>query len=90
MDLGPIAGIRSISLLNAQKATVEAPPHFEIDASARPDDEHASKQQTPDRKPEKDAEFVPQAAAADEDNAAAGTASDSADDTSEGGYDWFV
>lgn len=89
MDLGPISGIRSISLLNAQKAQVDAAPHFEIDASARPDDERGSKQQTPDRKPEKDAEFVPQAAAVDQENIAGGD-SDSSDGTQESRYDWFV
>ena len=48
MDLGPIAGIRSIALLNAQKAKAEQEPHFEIDASARSGDD-SSHQDTPPR-----------------------------------------
>lgn len=106
MDLGPISGIRSVSLLNAQRAQREGTPNFEIDASARTGDDPNSNQQTPDRKhdrkaepkPEEDAEFVPQSAAADEDDPAESAAvehapnphEDSPGDKPENGYDWFV
>ncbi len=105
MDLGPIAGIRSVSLLNAQRAKREGTPSFEIDSSARTDDEHTSNQQPPERKPdrkphreperepEEDAEFVPQAAANGEDNPTEivpDNAPDSPEEKPENGYDWFV
>jgi len=94
MDLGPLAGIRAISLLNAQKMKAEESPHFEIDASARAGDEHASNQHAPDRKPEKDVEFIPQAAAADQDDdagsEATGKDAPSPEDAPKNGFDWFV
>lgn len=97
MDLGPIAGIRSVSLLNAQRAKREGTPNFEIDASARSGDEPNSNQQAPDRKPERepeeDAQFVPQAVAASEDPPPENpgeNASDTPEDKPEEGYDWFV
>jgi hypothetical protein len=42
VDLGPIAGIRSISLLNARKTESEGTPHFEIDAAERSGDDSYS------------------------------------------------
>lgn len=39
MELGPIPGIRAVSLLGPQKAESMLPPRFEIEASARTGDE---------------------------------------------------
>ena len=50
MEIGPVNGIRAISLLSVQRSENAAPPIFEIDASARADDEaYSSSSQTPDR-----------------------------------------
>ena len=50
MEIGPVSGIRAISLLSVQRSENAAPPIFEIDASARADDEaYSSSSQTPDR-----------------------------------------
>jgi hypothetical protein len=50
MEIGRVNGIRAISLLSVQRSENAAPPIFEIDASARADDEaYSSSSQTPDR-----------------------------------------
>lgn len=51
MDLGPITGIRSVSLFSARKQQKEDAPRFEIDASAQANDESfTSSQDAPERK----------------------------------------
>lgn len=89
MDLGPLAGIRAITLLNAQKTKAEQ-AHFEIDAAARTGDEpasHQQQQQQPERRKEDEEEFrpapVPEQAAAD------GISAEPVVD-SEGQNSWFV
>jgi hypothetical protein len=84
MDLGPIAGIRSVSLLNAQRAKREGTPSFEIDSSARADDQHTSSQEPPDRRrPEDDHPPEPEQAAAENQQP-------EAIDDAEGQHNWFV
>jgi len=85
MDLGPITGIRSISLLNAQKTKAEESPRFEIDASARSDEEgySPSQEQTPDRKP-------PQQEASQPDPIPAEKHPEESSNASEGNHNWFV
>lgn len=50
MEIGPVTGIRTVSLLTLQRTESGLPPAFEIAASARPDDgAYSSSRQTPDR-----------------------------------------
>jgi len=50
MEIGPVTGIRAVSLLAMQRTESGLPPVFEIDASARPgDDAYSSSKQRPDR-----------------------------------------
>lgn len=50
MEIGPVNGIRAISLLSVQRHENDARPIFEIDASAKADEEtYSSNRQTPDR-----------------------------------------
>lgn len=50
MEIGPISGIRAVTLLGQRKAESALAPRFEIDASARPDEDHyAPPRQQPDR-----------------------------------------
>jgi hypothetical protein len=86
MDLGPLAGMRAITLLNAQKAKAEQ-AHFEIDAAARTGDEPASHQQQTDRRKPDEEEFRP--AAAPEQPASDSTSAEPVVD-SEGQNNWFV
>jgi len=97
MDLGPIAGIRSIALLNAQKAKAEQEPHFEIDAAARSGDD-PSHQETPQRqkfaqkqaKPEDQAEEEFRPTPAPDQQTTADTPSAEPVVDSEGQLNWFV
>jgi len=50
MEIGPVTGVRAVSLLTVQKTTDAQPPVFEIDASARTGDEtYSPSRQAPDR-----------------------------------------
>jgi hypothetical protein len=50
MEIGPLTGVRSVSVLNTPRAKSGLLPAFEIDASERPgDDAQSSSSQTPDR-----------------------------------------
>ncbi len=64
MDLGPITGIRSVSLFNTRKPQKDDSPRFEIDASAQAGDESfTSSQDSPEHKEE---EKLPEQTAADD------------------------
>ena len=50
MEIGPISGIRASSLLTVRRTESTQAPVFEIDPSARADDEtYSSSKQNPDR-----------------------------------------
>ncbi len=50
MEVGPITGVRAVSLLNVKRTGDAQPPVFEIDSSARAGDEaYSPSHQTPDR-----------------------------------------
>lgn len=50
MEIGPITGVRSPSVLNVQRVKSAETPSFVIDPSARADDEtYSSSSQPPDR-----------------------------------------
>ena len=50
MEIGPVTGIRAVSLLNTQRIESALPPAFQIDASARAgDDAYSASRQIPDR-----------------------------------------
>lgn len=54
MEIAPIPGIRTFGLTNVQRVDVQA-PRFEVDATARTDDEtYSPSSQTPDRGLEED------------------------------------
>jgi hypothetical protein len=87
MDLGPITGIRSVALLNAQRAQREGTPNFEIDAAERSGDEPNSNQQPPERRAKADEEFhhTPEPAAENPPTDPAEPVIDA-----EGQHNWFV
>lgn len=85
MDLGPIEGIRSVALLNAQRAKKDGTPNFEIDATERAGDGHASKQETPEQKAQGEEEFKPTP-----DPPAADPRPAEPEIDSEGQLNWFV
>jgi len=81
MDLGPLTGIRSVSLINARKPQKEDLPRFEIDATAHTGDESFTpSQDPPEHKDEEKPEQAVQAVA-DDDHATA---------SPEPGHNWFV
>jgi len=48
MEIGPVPGVRAVSLLNVQRPESAQPPVFEIDPAARADDEtYSASRQTP-------------------------------------------
>ncbi len=50
MEIGPITGVRAVSLLSVHRVESTQPPVFEIDPSARAADEtYSTSSQTPDR-----------------------------------------
>jgi hypothetical protein len=50
MEIGPMSGVRAVSLVTVHRIESALPPAFEIDASARADDEaHAAERQTAKR-----------------------------------------
>ncbi len=50
MEIGPITGVRQVSLFSGQRTESSQPPVFEIDPSARPGDEtYSASSQTPKR-----------------------------------------
>lgn len=57
MDLGPISGIPTIVLPNAQKAKKEGNPDFEIAASKQSGDEPRKDQNPPQQRASDDEEF---------------------------------
>ncbi len=83
MDLGPIAGIRSVSLLHVQRAQ-DPVPQFQVDASERSDDEpESSNQQSFEDEFQEAGEALEQAKAKDEDQ-------EPEDMAEGGGFDWFA
>jgi hypothetical protein len=59
MDLGPISGIPTIVLPNAQKAKREGTPDFEIAASKRSGDEPPNDQNPPQQRAREQEQFHP-------------------------------
>jgi hypothetical protein len=88
MEFAPIPGIRTDTLLNVQKPSVDRiAPRFEIEASERPgDDPESSKQQAPERglAEEEEPETVEQAAAAADGDA------EKPENENGGRFSWFV
>jgi len=85
MDLGPITGIRSVALLNAQRAQREGTPNFEIDATERSGDEPNSNQEPPERRAQAEEEFHPTTEPAPPETQPTEPVVDS-----EGQHNWFV
>lgn len=55
MEVGPITGVRAVSLLNVKRTIDAQPPVFEIDPTARAGDEpYSPSHQAPDRGLEED------------------------------------
>jgi hypothetical protein len=96
MELGPISGIRSVTLLQAKRAEKGDSPLFVIDASARTGDEPSSPdQQTPGGDLDRDPDNAPEEQAADGIEAsAAEDGTDNEQDHPEtpcrGSHNWFV
>jgi hypothetical protein len=94
MELGPISGIRSVTLPQARRAEKDNTPLFVIDASARAgDDPGSSDQQSSGRDPdnalEEQAADAVELAAAETENATT-IEPDLVEKASSSGHDWFV
>jgi hypothetical protein len=90
MDLGPISGIPTIVLPNAQRAKKDGKtPDFQVGASQRPKDDPPKDQETPQQRASDQEEFHP----APEDSGPETQLMEGSADTeidADGQHNWFV